>query len=110
MFDSVSNSPKKEVTMKFEDLPCVYTALLYNNPEKRAFVENLKALTPGQAKAVLSKKLYRPYDEHALFQEAKRYGISKTLILQVARWVLHEDYWNNHDIITYKNRGKNKVR
>ncbi len=98
MFDSVSNSPKKEVTMKFEDLSCVHTALIYNNPEKRAFVESLKALTLEQARAVLSKKFYHPYDEHALFKEAKKHGISKTLILQVARWILQEEYWNSYNI------------
>lgn len=84
--------------MKYNDLFHIYNALKYNNPKKRAFINSLKNLHPNRAKEITSPKPYDPYYEDPLFAEAKILGISKSLVLEAARWIIKEDEWKRFDI------------
>ncbi len=84
--------------MKFEDIPYVHNALNFNNPQKRVFIKSLEKLSPKRAKEMLNKRFYHPFYKDPLFEEAKALGISKSLVLEAARWVSREHEWKNLDI------------
>ncbi len=84
--------------MKFEDIPFIHYALQYNTPQKRAFINKLKELSPQKARKILTPKFYHTTYEDPIFKKAEKLGISKSLIKEVARWIIRENQLNNLNI------------
>lgn len=84
--------------MRFEDLRHVDHVLRLKNPVKTAFLLELKAMSPKRAKELTNDALHDVFSEDPLFSKAKVVGVSKTTVLEIARWILYESEWNEYEV------------